>query len=60
MSPWISTIADGTAQIWETALFMAAVAIPVLPCGIKQRDVQLDSRTLKDIGVEPGSITWTQ
>jgi hypothetical protein len=33
---------------------------PVLPCGIKQRDVQLDSRTLKDIGVEPGSITWTQ
>jgi hypothetical protein len=60
MSLWISTIANVTAQIWETALFMAAVAIPVLPRGTKQRNVQLDSRTLKDIGVEPGSITWAQ
>ena len=24
----------------------------------KRRRAELDSRTLKDIGVEPGSITW--
>jgi len=26
--------------------------------GHSPADAQIDSRTLKDIGVEPGSITW--
>ena len=36
----------------------AAAAVRVPPPRKKRRAAQLDSRTLKDIGVEPGSITW--
>ena len=57
MSPLFSTIGNGTVQIWEAALLMAVAAVRVPPPK-KRRDAQLDSRTLKDIGVEPGSITW--
>jgi hypothetical protein len=39
-------------------MLMAAAAVRVPPPSKKRRDAQLDSRTLKDIGVEPGSITW--
>ena len=58
MSPLFSTIGNGTVQIWEAALLVAAAAVRVPPPSKKRRDAQLDSRTLKDIGVEPGSITW--
>jgi len=58
MSPLFSTIANGTVQFWEAALLMAAAAVRVPPPRKKRRDVQVDGRTLKDIGVEPGSITW--
>ena len=58
MIPLVSTIADGTVQIWKVAVFMAAAAVHARPPRKKRRDAQLDSRTLKDIGVEPGSITW--
>jgi len=57
MSPLFSTIGNGTVQIWEAALLIAAAAVRVPPPSKKRRDA-LDSRTLKDIGVEPGSITW--
>ena len=57
MSPLFSTIGNGTVQIWEAALLMAAAAVRVPPPRKKRRAAQLDSRTLKDIGVEPGSIT---
>jgi hypothetical protein len=58
MTPLFSTIGNGTVQIWEAAMLMAAAAVHVPPPRHKRRAAQLDSRTLKDIGVEPGSITW--
>ena len=58
MNSFVATIADGTVQIWEAALLMAAAAVRVPPPRKTRRDVQVDSRTLTDIGVEPGSITW--
>jgi hypothetical protein len=58
MNPLLTTIANGTGQIWEAALWMAAATVHVPPPRRKRRDARLDSRTLKDIGVEPGSITW--
>ncbi len=58
MNSFVATIADGTVQIWGAALLMTAAAVRVPPPRKKRRAAQLDSRTLKDIGVEPGSITW--
>mgnify|MGYP001823434310 FL=1 len=58
MYPLFSTFANGTVQIWEAALCMAAATVHVPPPRRKRRDAQLDSCTLRDIGVEPGSITW--
>jgi hypothetical protein len=58
MNSFVATIADGTVQVWGAALLMTAAAVRVPPLRKKRRDVQVDSRTLKDIGVEPGSITW--
>ena len=59
MNPLLSTFANGTVQIWEAAvLMMAAAAVHAAPPSTKRRRAELDSRTLKDIGVEPGSITW--
>jgi len=58
MNSFVATIADGTVQIWGAALLMTAAAVRVPPLRKKRRDVQVDGRTLKDIGVEPGSITW--
>ena len=57
MHQLISTITSGPGQLWAAAL-MAAATVRVPPPSKKRLDVQLDSRTLKDIGVEPGSITW--
>ena len=53
-----TTIASGTGQLWEAAVLMAAAAVRASPRRKKRREVPLDDRTLKDIGVEPGSITW--
>ena len=58
MYPLFSTIVDGTVQIWGATVLMASAAVRVPPPRKKRRAAQLDSRTLKDIGVEPGSITW--
>ena len=58
MSPLVSTIANGTVQIWGAAVLMAAAAVRVPAPRKKRCAAQLDRRTLKDIGVEPGSITW--
>jgi hypothetical protein len=57
MHQWISTIASGPGQAWA-AMLMAAAAVRVPPPRKKRLDAQLDDRTLKDLGVEPGSITW--
>ena len=60
MYPLLGTFANGTVQIWEAALLMAAAtsAHTPAPRKDKRRHAQLDGHTLKDIGVEPGSITW--
>ena len=58
MNSFVATIADGTVQLWGATVLMAAAAVRVPPPGTKRRAAQLDGRTLKDIGVEPGSITW--
>ena len=41
-------------------MLMAAAATVHAPAPRKKkrREAQRDNRTLKDIGVEPGSITW--
>ena len=58
MNSFVATLANGTVQIWEAAALMAAAAVRVPSPRKERRAAQLDSRTLKDIGVEPGSITW--
>ena len=60
MNPLFSTFANGTVQMWEATMLMAAAASVRAPAPRKdkRRHAQLDSRTLTDIGVEPGSITW--
>ena len=58
MNSFVATIADGTVQIWGAAFLVAAAAARVPLPRKKRRAAQLDNRTLKDIGVEPGSITW--
>jgi hypothetical protein len=57
MQQLISSIANGPGQFWA-AMLMAAAAVRVPLPTTKRRAGQLDGRTLKDIGVEPGSITW--
>lgn len=60
MNALVSTIATGTVQVWEAAaLAAAAVAIQVTPREpSRKRRAHVDSHTLRDVGVEPGSITW--
>jgi hypothetical protein len=58
MSPLFSAIGNGTVQMWGAAALMVAATVRVPPPRRKRRAAQLDRRTLKDIGVEPGSITW--
>jgi len=58
MNSFVATLANGTVQIWEAAALMAAATVRLPPPRRRLRDAQLDSRTLEDIGVEPGSITW--
>jgi hypothetical protein len=53
-----STITNGTVQVWEAAALMAAATVRAPPPRRKRRAAQLGRSTLKDIGVEPGSITW--
>ena len=63
MSPLMTTIANGTTQILETpALIAASIAAAMVstaqPRAPTPKRVKIDSRTLADIGVERGSITW--
>ena len=58
MHPWIATLADGTAHVWDAATMIVATFAAAGPRKPKGRQVELDRRTLKDIGVEPGAITW--
>jgi hypothetical protein len=59
MTPLISAIANGTGQFWTAVTLFAVGAVHTPPPKKKRsRPAHLDWRTLKDIGVEPGSITW--
>jgi hypothetical protein len=60
MNLLVSTLTNGTVQVWEA---VAVVATAIMFNGTsdqtnKTRQTKLDSGILKDIGVEPGSITW--
>ena len=64
MNPLVNSIASGTVQIWEA---LAVVAVALVPVGSREavragrpkaRHVELDRHTRRDIGLEPGSITW--
>ncbi len=63
MPPLMSTITSGTAQIIETPVLIAAslvafaaAKVPALPK--KSKGGSVDARTMNDIGIEPGRITW--
>ena len=60
MEGLFSTIANGAVQITGAAILMAAATLVRAPARRKdkRRHALLDSCTLKDIGVEPGSIAW--
>ena len=59
MNLMVSTLANGTVHVWEAAVVAAAIACRSTPNQTtKTRRTTLDTVTLKDIGVEPGSITW--
>lgn len=60
MTGLVSTLADGTVQIWQaTAVAGAAFAVWVIGARKpRSRHARIDSRTLADIGIERGSITW--
>ena len=60
MNLLVSTLANGTVHVWEAAAFVAtAIAIRGTRNQTNEtRQTKLDSGILKDIGVEPGSITW--
>lgn len=59
MNHLVSTLADGTVHVWEAAVVAAAIAIRGTSNQTnKTRQMKLHTTTLKDIGVEPGSITW--
>jgi hypothetical protein len=59
MTPPISAIANGTVQFWAAVTLFAIGAVHTPPRKKKRSGpTHLDRCTLKDIGVEPGSITW--
>jgi len=59
MNHLVSTLADGTVHVWDAAVVAAAIAFRgTLNQTTKTRQTKLHTKTLKDIGVEPGSITW--
>ena len=63
MPPLMSTITSGTAQIIEmpaliTASLVAFAASKVPAPPQKSKGGSIDARTMNDIGIEPGRITW--
>ena len=63
MGPLLTTIGNGTTQVLEALTLMIASIAPVSvsttqPKAVTAKPEDLDSRTLADIGVERGSITW--
>ena len=58
MHPLIATLANGSSSVWEAATLAVAAIATSRVRAAKPRHVELDGRLLKDIGVEPGSITW--
>jgi hypothetical protein len=60
MNLLVSTLANGTVHVWEAvAVVVTAIAIRGTQNQTNDtRQTKLDSGTLKDIGVEPGAITW--
>ncbi|MGI9410431.1 MAG: hypothetical protein ACR2OV_10190 [Hyphomicrobiaceae bacterium] len=65
MSPLINTIVNSASNIVEVPAMIAAalVAFAAPPAAEGRRITRpgpIDRRTMKDIGIERGSITWTK
>ena len=64
MNPLVNSIAIGTVQVWEALAVMTVARVPVtlreaVRAGKpKSHHVELDRHSRRDIGLEPGSITW--
>ena len=71
MNTSASLIASGTVQVWQAIAVMAFAFVPMrsgravrsgkpkMRAGMPaSRHVKLDRHTRRDIGFEPGSITW--
>ena len=63
MPPLMTTIANGTAQIIEVPVLIAASLLAFAAAKAPQKptarkDGPVDAHTMSDIGVEPGRITW--
>ncbi len=58
MNPLVSTIAIGTIQLWEALTLIAADIVPVPSWRPKPRHIELCRHEKKDLGIEPGAITW--
>ena len=64
MPPLMSTIANGTAQIIETPVLIAASLVAFAAARVpphpptKRDDGPVDDHTKEDIGIERGRITW--
>ena len=64
MGSLITTIVHGTAQILDApqthpGAVLASNAVTAPTWKSKATDQVLDTRTMADIGIEPGSLTWT-
>ena len=63
MTPLMTTIANGTAQIVETPVLIAASLVAFAAAKAPHKSAQrndgpVDGHTMEDIGIEPGRITW--
>lgn len=65
MTGWMTSISD---SITSVALLTPKIAFAISPVGVslelrvRASDslVKLDAHTCRDIGIEPGSLTWLQ
>ena len=63
MSPLMTTIANASSTIWEATALVGAAVVAMGARSIEsarkpKSAASVDSRTMQDIGVEPGSLTW--
>lgn len=60
MNPLVSTFTTSAVHVWEAVTVLAAAVVfrDMPEQALKTQRATLDGHTQRDIGVEPGSITW--